>query len=144
LYSNELLDFAEWKEHSIIYVMNTKIAHSIHKKDLFLHYQEQKQKQQELQDKAFAEAKRLAQVLVEEFGVEAVYLFGPLTYGEFKKGMNIDLGAEGISPGTFASALGHLKQMTEFGVELTDTHQADSWTKRSLWKKGKLLAKKEN
>ncbi len=124
--------------------MNTKVTHSIHKKNLLLRYQEQKQKQQHLQDSAFAEAKRLAQVLVEEFGVETVYLFGPLTYGEFREGMNLDLAIEGISPGTFASALGYLKQISKFGVELTAIHQADSWTKRSILEKGKVLAKKQD
>jgi hypothetical protein len=43
----------------------------------------------------------------------------------------------------FASALGHLKQISKFGVELTDIQQAEGWTKRSIVQKGKLLAKKE-
>jgi predicted nucleotidyltransferase len=124
--------------------MNPKVAHSLHKKDLLLKYQEQKQKQRQLQDKAFAEAKKLAQVLVEEFEVEIVYLFGPLTYGEFKAGVNIDLAVEGISSETFASALGHLKQLSEFGVELTDIQQTDGWTKRSILQKGKVLARRES
>ena len=122
--------------------MNPKIPHSLHKKDLLLHYQKQKQKQQQLQENALAEAKRLARILVEEFEVEAVYLFGPLSYGEFRKGMNIDLAVEGVSSDTFASALGHLKQISTFGVELTNIHQADGWTKRSIGQEGKLLAKK--
>jgi predicted nucleotidyltransferase len=123
--------------------MNSKIPHSLHKKDLLLHYQKQKQKQQQLQDNALAEAKRLARILVEEFEVEAVYLFGPLSYEEFREGMNIDLAVEGVSSDTFASALGHLKQISTFGVELTDIHQADGWTKRSIVQKGKLLAEQK-
>jgi len=122
--------------------MNPKVIHSIHKKDLLLQYQKQKQKQRQLQDNALDEAKKLARVLVEEFGVETVYLFGPLMYGEFREGMKIDLAVAGVPSGTFASALGHIKQISEFGVELTDIHQADGWTKRSILQKCKLLAKK--
>lgn len=123
--------------------MNPKIPHSIHKKDLLLKYQEQKQKQQQLQDNALDEATRLARILVEEFGVKAVYLFGPLSYGAFREGLNIDLAVEGVSSDTFARALGHLKQISTFGVELTDIYQTDGWTKRSIVQKGKLLAKNQ-
>jgi predicted nucleotidyltransferase len=123
--------------------MHTKITHGIYKKDLLLKHQEQKRKQRELQDNALNEARRLAQVLVEEFGVERVYLFGPLTYGEFKQGMSIDLAVEGIPPEIFAGALGRLKQISAFGVELTDVHHTDSWTKRSILEKGKCLAQKD-
>jgi predicted nucleotidyltransferase len=123
--------------------MNTKIAHGFHKKDLLPNYQEQKRKKQELQDKALAEAARFAQILVQDFGVEAVYLFGPLSYGEYKEGLKIDLTVESISSEMFARALGHLRQISECGVELTDLRQADSWTKRAILAKGKLLAKKK-
>jgi predicted nucleotidyltransferase len=124
--------------------MNTKIAYSFHKKDLLRNYQEQKRKKQELQDKALAEAARFAQILVQDFGVEVVYLFGPLSYGEYKEELKIDLAVESISVEMFARALGHLRQISEFGVELTDLRQADSWTKRAILEKGKLLAKKGN
>ncbi len=123
--------------------MNPKISHNFHKKDLLLQYQKQKQEHRQLKDNALDEAKRLARILVEEFGVNTVYLFGPLSYGAFREGMHIDLAVEGVSSGTFASALGHLKQMSAFGVELTDIRQAEGWTKRSIVQKGKLLAKKE-
>jgi predicted nucleotidyltransferase len=123
--------------------MNPKIPHSFHKKDLLLKYQKQKQKQQQLQDNALDEAKRLARILVEEFDVNKVYLFGPLSYGAFREGMNIDLAVENISSDMFASALGYLKQISKFGVELTDIQQAEGWTKRSILQKGKLLAEQK-
>ena len=92
--------------------------------------------------RAIDEYYNTAETDIEEFEVEAVYLFGPLSYEEFREGMNIDLAVEGVSSDTFASALGHLKQISTFGVELTDIRQADGWTKRSIGQKGKLLAKK--
>lgn len=121
--------------------MNTKIAHGIHKKDLLLKYLEQKKKAQQIQDNALDEAKRLAKILVEEFGVEKVFLVGPLTYGEFREGMTLELALEGIREGTYAKALAYLKHNSTFSVELIDFQQADSWTKRSIAEKGKVLAK---
>ena len=121
--------------------MNTKVSHSIHKKDMLLKHQEQKKKTQQLQDKTFKEAKRVAKVLVDEFGIEKVFLVGPLTYGEFKEGMKLELVLEGIPEGAYARALGHLKKLSTFSVELIDIQQADSWTKRSIAKKGKVLAR---
>ena len=86
------------------------------------------------------EAKRLAKILVDEFGVAKVFLVGPLTYGKFSEGMQLELALEGIPGETYAKAFGHLKQISTFGVELIDLQQADSWTKRSMKEKGKMLA----
>jgi hypothetical protein len=122
--------------------MNVKIAHSLYKK-LLLHYQDREQKQREFEDNAFVEAKKLAQILATEFGVTGVYLFGPLTYRKLSEGMKIDLAVEGVSPETFARALGRLSQISAYGVELTDIRRADSWTKRSILETGMLLVKKE-
>ncbi len=122
--------------------MNTKVAHGIHQKDMLLKHQEQKQKARQIQDNALKEAKRLAKMLTDEFGVEKVYLVGPLTYAEFKEGMNLELALEGIPEGSYAKALGQLKQSSAFGVELIDIQQTDSWTRRSIAEKGKILARK--
>jgi hypothetical protein len=120
--------------------MTPKIAYSVHKKDFLSKYQEHKRAHQQLQDKALAEAQALANILVEEYGVRCVYAFGPLTYREFSEGMSIELAVEGISSDKLASALGHLKQQSAFGVEVIDIAHADSWTKRAILKKGTMLA----
>lgn len=122
--------------------MNPKISHAIHKKELLLHYQEQQQKERQFQETALHEAQRLALVLVEQFGIERVYLVGPLAYEKFSAGMKLELALEGIPAGAYASAFGHLKQNSTFELDLIDLHHADSWTKRALKEKGKLLAKK--
>ncbi|GAK54979.1 DNA polymerase, beta domain protein region [Candidatus Vecturithrix granuli] len=122
--------------------MNIKVSHAIHKKELLLQYQEQKQKERQLQETALQEAQRLALMLVEQFGIERVYLVGPLAYNKFTAGMKLELALEGIPTGTYASALGYLKQSSTFELDLIDLQQADTWTKLALKEKGKLLAKK--
>lgn len=122
--------------------MNTKMHYGIHKKDLLRKHQEQQKKQRQLQTSAFNEAKRLATILIEEFDVQAVYAFGPLTYGKFNEGMSLELAVEGMTPDRFASALGYLKQLSAFGTELVEVDAADSWTRQAILRKGVLLARK--
>jgi hypothetical protein len=110
--------------------MNTKIHHSLHKKDLLLKYQQQQQQKRAQQDAALAEARRLALILVEDYGAHKVYLIGPLRYGEFREGMPLELAVDGLSPTTLATALGHLKQESLYPVEIIDIAQADAWTRR--------------
>ena len=120
--------------------MHPKVSHNLYKKDMLLKHQEQQQKTRQLQENALCEAKRLAKILLEEFGIERVYLTGPLTYGKFQEDMPLELALEGIPENIYAKALSHLKQISSFGIELIDLQQADSWTKRSLKEKGKILS----
>ena len=122
--------------------MHPKIAHSMYKKDMLLKHQEQQKKVQQLQEHALDEAKQLAKILVEDFGIKKVYLIGPLTYGKFQEGMQLELALEDIPENTYAKALGHLKQISAFGIELIDMQQADSWTKRSIQEKGTVLVER--
>lgn len=122
--------------------MTSKIAYRLHKKDFLIAYQEQKRAHQRLQDRALAEAKAMAAILVEDYGAQCVYAFGPLAYGEFSEGMSIELAVEDISPDRLASALGHLKQHSTFSVDVIDIAHADSWTKRSIQQKGTILARR--
>jgi hypothetical protein len=122
--------------------MHTKVSHGIHKKELLLKYQEQRQKEQQIQDHALKEAKRLATILVAEFGIARVTLIGPLTYGKFEEGMALEFVLEGIPQGNYARAAGHLQQISPYDVALIDIQDLDSWTKRSIGQKGKILAQK--
>ncbi len=122
--------------------MNTKISHGVHKKELLLKNLEHKQKIRQIQEAALKEAKRLAKILVDEFGVEEVLLVGPLTYDQFTAGMSLELALDGISKDVYAKAFAHLRNVSTYGVELIDMQHTDSWTKRSIKEKGRLLAKK--
>ncbi len=123
--------------------MHAKISHSFHKKDLLLKRQEQQAEAQQRQAAAMQEAQRLVQILCAEFGVKTAYLIGPLTYGQYQDGMTLELAAEGIPAGAFGNALAHLKRISVFPVDLIDLSQADSWTRKSVAEKGKVLAKGE-
>ena len=103
---------------------------------------EQRKKEQQIQEHALNEAQRLATILVHEFGIARVTLIGPLTYGKFEEGMALELFLEGIPEGAYARASGHLHQISPYDVELIDIQDLDSWTKRSIGQKGKILASK--
>ena len=120
--------------------MHAKISHSLHKKDLLLKYQEQKQQKRLLQERALAEARRVAGVLTEEYQAQRVYLFGPLSYGEFREGMSIELAAAGMPHDRFAAALAFVKQEEEPTIELVGLGQVDAWTRRNIVQKGMVLA----
>jgi hypothetical protein len=122
--------------------MHPKVLHNMYKKDMLLKYQEQRQKEQQIQDHALNEAKRLATILVDEFGIARVTLIGPLTYGKFEVGMALELVLEGIPKGVYARASGHMQQISPYDIVLIDIQDLDSWTKRSIGQKGEILASK--
>jgi len=123
--------------------MHTKILHNLHKKDLLLKHQEQKQQKQALQDRALAEARQVAKLLSEEYHARTVYVFGPLCYGEFREGMAIELAVEGIPPEILAGALASVKQEGTFTIELVELGQMNAWTRRNIVQKGLVLASRE-
>jgi hypothetical protein len=122
--------------------MRPRITHRFPQKDLLLKHQEQRRKFRQLQENALEEAKRLAVLLVEEFGVETVYLIGPLSYEHYQEGMPLELALEGIPDGVYARTLAELKQVSSFELALIDLTQTDNWTKRSICEKGRMLASK--
>lgn len=101
--------------------------------------QEQKQQKQALHDRAVAEARRIAGILATEYQAGRVYLFGPLSYGEFRDGMAIELAVDGLPPQRFAAALAHVRRAEPFAVELVNLDQVDGWTRRSILEKGMTL-----
>ncbi len=116
--------------------MHAKISHSFYKKDLLLKYQEQKQQKRLLQDRALTEARRVAGVLIEKYQAQTVHLFGPLSYGEFRKGMSIELAVAGMPHDRFAAALAFVKQVEDPAIELVAMAQVDAWTRRNIVRKG--------
>jgi hypothetical protein len=122
--------------------MHPRVSYRFHKRDLLLKHQEQRRKFRQLQEDALQEAKRLAALLIEEFGVEIIYLIGPLSYDQHQDGMPLELALEDIPDGVYAKALAELKQNSSYDIALIDMKQADSWTKRAIREKGRVLASK--
>ena len=122
--------------------MRPKITHRFPKEDLLLKHQEQQRKFRQTQQAALQEATYLASRLVKEFGVVTVYLTGPLSYEQYQEGMLLELALEGIPAGIYARALAALYQDSTYNIALIDLTQADSWTKRSIREKGRILALK--
>ena len=122
--------------------MRPRITRRFPQKGLLLKHQEQRRKLRDLQEDALQEAKRLASLLVNEFGIETIYLTGPLSYEQHHEGMPLELALEGIPEGVYARALAHLKQESLYEITLIDLSQADHWTKRSIREKGRALASK--
>jgi hypothetical protein len=120
--------------------MNRKIEYGLYKPGLLRRRQQHQQRQHALQERALAEAARLARMLVAEFGAEAVYALGPLTYHAFADGMPLELAVVGLTADGFARALAHVKHDSALPVELIDLAQADSWTIHAIARRGKLLA----
>ncbi len=107
---------------------------------MLLKYQEQKQQKQSLQDRALTEARRVAGVLVEEYQTQKVYLFGPLSYEEFREGMSIELAVDDMPHDRFAAALAFVKQAEDPTIELVEMAQVDAWTRRNIVLKGLVVA----
>jgi len=63
-------------------------------------------------------ADRLAEILVSEFGVESVVLFGSLARGEWRGRCDIDLAVRGLSPDMEFRALGRLLEVAGVAVDL--------------------------
>lgn len=70
-------------------------------------------------EQARAEAKRLAQILADEFGVERVYLFGSFAWGnKVRPDSDIDLAVEGLPPGKLIKADLRVEKASRYPVDL--------------------------
>ena len=68
-----------------------------------------------------AEAKRLAQILVDEFGVERVYLFGSYAWGVIlHPDSDLDLAVVGLEGMKYWEAIARLETMTSYTFGLAD------------------------
>ncbi len=65
------------------------------------------------------EARRLAQILADEFGVTRVYLFGSFAWGvETRPDSDLDLAVEGLPPEQFFLAYSRLMDASRYEVDL--------------------------
>ena len=78
-------------------------------------------RRRELASRARAEAGRVAQVLVREFGASRIYLFGSLAQeGRFHEWSDVDLAVEGIAPERFFKAWAAAGAYSDVPIELVD------------------------
>lgn len=67
------------------------------------------------------EAERLAHLLIEEFGINAVYLFGSVAWGgEFVPDTDIDLAVQGLDGPRLLDAIHFIAQESDFPLDLVD------------------------
>ncbi len=91
-------------------------------------------------EKARAEAKRLAQILADEYGVERVYLFGSFAWGnKVRPDSDIDLAVEGLPPGKLIEAYGQLERATYYAFDLVPLEKATSRLREQILKWGLLV-----
>lgn len=91
------------------------------------------------------EAERLGQLLLEKFGVEAVYLFGSLAWSDIHAPeTDIDLAVSGLSPERYLEAVGYLERATNFPVDLVELEKISDHLRQRILSTGKLLGERES
>jgi predicted nucleotidyltransferase len=94
----------------------------------------------ELASKARAEARRVAQMLVHDFGARRVYLFGSLAQeGRFHERSDVDLAVEGIAPGRFFKAWAAAGAHSNVPIELVDMDEVGETMRGLILEYGELL-----
>nr|HID13681.1 nucleotidyltransferase domain-containing protein [Anaerolineae bacterium] len=90
--------------------------------------------------RARAEARRVAQMLVREFGASRVYLFGSLAReGRFHERSDVDLAVEGIAPERFFKAWAAADAHSGVPIELVDMDEVGEAMRTLILEYGELL-----
>lgn len=106
---------------------------------------ERKKKEEEkmkvLSQKALKEAKRIAEVLREKYGVGKVVLFVSLAKylrgtGEFTERSDIDLAVEGLPKEKYFKVLSEINRFSEFEIDLIDLEGCPEFLKRLIKREG--------
>lgn len=108
------------------------------------HWHERSERERErtrrLASKARAEARRVAKMLVQEFGAQLVYLFGSLgREGQFHERSDIDLAVRGIAPERFFQAWTAAGACITLPIELVDLDEVGPSMQGLILKYGELL-----
>jgi len=94
----------------------------------------------ELATRARSEARRVAQVLVHEFGANRVYLFGSLVQdGRFHERSDVDLAVEGIAPERFFKVWAAATSHAGVPIELVDLDEVGEPMRTLILQYGELL-----
>ncbi len=92
--------------------------------------------------KAIREAKCLKDILVKEFSVKKVVLFGSvLEAGGFKEGSDIDIAVDGLPKKLYFRALARLMMESAFEVDLKPIEDVSELLRERI-KKGKVIYEK--
>ena len=98
-------------------------------------------RRRELAPRARSEARRVAQVLVHEFGASRVYLFGSLVQdGQFQERSDVDLAVEGIAPERFFKVWAAAGARTDVPIELVDLDEVGEPMRTLILQYGELLS----
>ena len=99
-------------------------------------------KLKKLRDKALKEADLLGQILINEFRVKEVYLFGSLVRDEerFTEESDIDIAVKGLPPALYFRALGRLQDASSFEVDLIPWESAYGEYREVIEKEGRLFS----
>ncbi|MEW6047127.1 MAG: hypothetical protein AB1609_11690 [Bacillota bacterium] len=100
-------------------------------------------------ERAWSEARRLARILIAEFGATEVWVFGSLALERpeagatrrFRADSDIDLAARGVPPGLFFRAYGRIMMASSFDVDLVDVDAVPPTLRESILREGVLLGK---
>lgn len=92
-------------------------------------------------EKAAHEAMRLVRILVQEYGVQQVYVFGSLVQDDsfLTETSDIDLAVYGLDPKLYFRALGRIQDATKFGVDLVTMESCSDSLREAILKEGRLL-----
>ena len=95
-------------------------------------------------EKARAEAKRLAQILADEYGVKRAYLFGSFAWGnKVRPESDIDLAVEGLPPGELFPADARVSRATEYSIDLVRLDSLPTRLHSRVLKSGILLYERQ-
>lgn len=92
-------------------------------------------------EKASHEAMRLARILVHEYRVQQVYVFGSLAQDDslLTETSDIDLAVYGLDPKLYFRALGRIQDATKFGVDLVTMESCTDSLREAILKERRLL-----
>ena len=101
--------------------------------------QEEKE-MQKLARQAEKKAQRIAEVLLKNYGVSKVYLFGSLAWGDFTRDSDIDLAVVGLPEELFLEVYGVAEDLaTPLKVDLVLLETAEPSLKERALREGKRL-----
>lgn len=91
-----------------------------------------------------AEAQRLSQCLINEFGIESVFLFGSLVWSDIHSiETDIDLAVKGLAPERYLEAIGFLERESKFRIDLVELDKVHDHLSQRILTEGELLNERE-
>lgn len=92
-----------------------------------------------LAEEAREDLRRVVQVLVQQYGVKRIILFGSLTRGRFVPGSDIDLAVEGLRSADFYEAMAAVNRLTPLWVDLKPLEDLEPFFKKQVLRDGEVL-----